>query len=749
MLPVQAEEEAEKANSIDEIHISASPLATDINHDSPFHFQRFTSEQINKSTANTLSDFLAASATGVSLSHAQNNPLQPDFNIRGFSASPLLGSSPGAVVSINGVRINEPFGDTVNWDLIPTSVLNSANLLAGANANFGLNVLGGILALETVNGFDDKSSSASISSGSFGRSTANILHRDHNERWGYAFALDGFKEDGWRDYSPSDAYNAYGSLSYRENKYSLDITALAGKSELHGNGTSPEDLLDQRRQAVFTHPDITENDSLLLIAKQNYQLSSGSNTSSIKGNVFFRQNTTDSFNGDGSEFEECDAPNDSFLCDEDDNPLTDQNNNVIDENFDAVNNRSTRKQKSWGGTLEYSRSFFLFNTIHNSITGVDYYRGDTDFSSSVELATLNENRSTSISGIYYPNGITLIDSTIDTKSFYFLDNFSIFSDSTIELSLRYTSNTISTRDKSGQTPELTASHKFKRLNWGVGFSHMIDKNLTFYSNIHQSSRTPTPIEFACSHPDAPCTLPNTFLADPPLDDIVARNIEMGLRYSNPNKLTWEIHSFFTKVYDDIIFQTTGGVSSNEGFFSNATDTQRVGLSGLIEKKINQLTLSANYSWLAATYEDNFFVSSPNHPYAINDRIIVNKNDQMTGIPEHTLNMSFEWQMTEKIRWELHSHLESGVFLRGDEGNLDSKTNSIINSDIISDFAIYYQVSSKISASLAINNIFDTEKESFGIYGEPDEVIPTLSDENSRFLSPNEPRGVWAGIRIIW
>ncbi|MGI1678463.1 MAG: TonB-dependent receptor plug domain-containing protein [Cellvibrionaceae bacterium] len=748
--PVIADISSTDDQKIDEIYITTSPLnGSDVDVGTPFHIQHFSQNELSQYPSNSLANFLGNNAAGVSLSQAQNNPLQPDLSIRGFSASPLLGSSPGAVVSINGVRINEPFGDTVNWDLIPTELLDSVSLLSGANANFGLNALGGVLALKTINGFSQNPSSASISSGSFGRSAANILHSGNDGRWGYAVALNGFTEDGWRDYSPSDAYNAYGSLSFKDNRYSFGLTALAGQSELHGNGTSPEELLREDRTAVFTHPDITENNSLLLIAQQQYDLSKGNTKSSLRGNLFFRQNTTDSFNGDGSEFEECETPNDDFLCDEEDELLIDQNNNFIDEGFDAINNRSTREQKSWGGTVEYARALSLFDSVHNGIVGLDFYRGDTDFASSVEIAELNTNRSTTISGIYYPDGATRLDSTIDTKSIYWLDSFSILPSSTVELSLRYTTNKISTRDRSGEAPELTASHRFKKLNWGIGFNHSYDDNLTLYSNIHQSSRTPTPIEFACSHPDAPCTLPNTFLADPPLDDIIARNAELGLRYQNQNNLSWEINSFFTKVYDDIIFQTTGGVSSNEGFFSNATDTQRIGFSGLIEKKINQLTVSVNYSWLRATYKNDFFVSSPNHPNAINDRISVNKNDKLTGIPEHIFNISIEWNMTEKIRWMFDTRMESGVFLRGDEGNLDDKTNSTINSDIISDLAIHYDMTPSISTWINVNNVFDIEKESFGIYGEPDEVIPTLSDENSRFLSPNEPRGIWAGIKIRW
>ena len=98
----------------------------------PASVQSATAEQIQRAQALDLTDFLTRNFGSVSVNHAQNNPLQPDVNFRGFTASPLLGLPPGLTVYQNGVRINEPFGDTVNWDLIPLSAIGNVQLLAGA-----------------------------------------------------------------------------------------------------------------------------------------------------------------------------------------------------------------------------------------------------------------------------------------------------------------------------------------------------------------------------------------------------------------------------------------------------------------------------------------------------------------------------------------------------------------------------------------------------------------------------------------
>ena len=56
---------------------------------------------------------------GVALSSQTGNDFQLDFNYRGYVAGPVIGTPQGLAVYQNGVRINEVFGDVVNWDLIP------------------------------------------------------------------------------------------------------------------------------------------------------------------------------------------------------------------------------------------------------------------------------------------------------------------------------------------------------------------------------------------------------------------------------------------------------------------------------------------------------------------------------------------------------------------------------------------------------------------------------------------------------
>ncbi len=153
----------------------------------PFSVQSATAEDIERSQSLDLSQFLNRNLGSVTINEAQNNPLQPDIQYRGFTSSPLLGLPQGLAVYQDGVRVNEAFGDTVNWDLIPKSSISSINLIGGANTVFGLNTLGGALSITTKNGFTHEGHSLEVYGGSYERIVSTIESGGNNGTWGYYF----------------------------------------------------------------------------------------------------------------------------------------------------------------------------------------------------------------------------------------------------------------------------------------------------------------------------------------------------------------------------------------------------------------------------------------------------------------------------------------------------------------------------------------------------------------------------------
>ncbi len=732
----------------------------------PSSVQSATAEDLERTQSLDLTEYMNRSLGSVNINDAQNNPLQPDVQFRGFTASPLLGLPQGLAVYQNGVRINEAFGDTVNWDLIPKSAIHSINLIGGTSPLFGLNTLGGALSIETKNGFNSTGNSVEISYGSFDRLQGSISTGGNNGTFGYFLTGTYFDENGWRDFSDSDAKNLFGTLSWRSENSTLDLILAHGKSHLQGNGPAPVELLAIDREAGFTFVDITENDMNLIDLEGTHWMN---DNIQLSGNIFIRWNDTDSFNGDGTAYvgcsdvgllfqeddvdpeaggdpEECDVAADHAGA----TPIEDQNGLTVNEDFNAINNISQRDQKSYGGSFQLTFLQDLFARANQLIVGAGYFRGDANFASQVEVASLLENRFTTRTGRFIPDDRVQVDTSTNTWSIYFTDTLSLTDTIDLTLSGRYNDTKVKTRDESGLTPELNGDNSFNRFNPAIGLTWQAMDNLNVYASYSESSRAPTPVELACADPDAPCSLPNAFLADPPLDQVVAKSFEGGLRGNYADMINWNFGLFHTINKDDIIFQSTGGTTGNVGFFDNVGDTKRMGIELGINGDYGQINWFLNYSYVRATFDTPFLSNSPTHPLADDNGLIqVEVGDHIPGIPEHTLKVGADYAFSDAFSIGADMTYNSGVYLRGDEANLLDTTDAYA----VVNLHAQYHINKVVTVFAKINNLFDTDYETFGILGEPDEVFdgsspgfsPAMSDP--RFLGAGAPLGGWLGIRV--
>jgi iron complex outermembrane receptor protein len=726
--------------------VIVAPYGGEVDRDLvPANVQRVNQDDIDRLQPLDLSDLLNRSFGSVNINQTQNNPLQPDLNFRGFTASPLLGLPIGLSVYQNGVRINEPFGDTINWDLISPAAIADVQIIAGANPVFGLNTLGGALSVRMKNGFNFHGTDATAIGGSFGRQDFVAESGGNNGTWGYYANADYFQEDGWRDFSASNALRLFSAASYRGEGATLDLSLSYADTKLRGNGSAPAELLAEDREAVFTYPDITQNKLTQLIFEGTRDISSATQ---FAGNAYFRDVRTQSFNGDSTNFGERDLDGEEFLiADEDDavaDFVRDQNGDLIpaeidDQELNAINNISTRLQKGYGLSGQLSFNSKLFSRKNALITGVAWSRGKTDYSSLVEVASLTEDRATTRTGILAPEFGTAVDSHVDTSSVYFVDTLSLTDRLAWTLAGRYNDIRTKLRDRSGITPELDGDHSFSRFNPSTGLAFKLPQDTSAYASYGESARAPSPVELACASEDAPCNLPNAFLADPPLKQVVARNFELGLRGKTAS-LHWNADYFYTLNRDDILFQTTGGAQANVGFFQNAADTRRAGLELELSQTISRVSWSADYSYVKATYEDAFIVDSPNHPLAAG-ALLVSKGATIPGVPRHQANLSLDVSVTQL--WSLGGdvNLRSGVYLRGDEANLLDKTDSFAVFNLHSQF----QLGERAILLARIENVFDKKYETFGILGQPQEVFPSFTDP--RFFGAGPPRGAWVGVKV--
>ena len=730
----------------------------------PANVQRALTEQLQRSQSFDLTDFLNRQFSSVSINHAQNNPLQPDFNFRGFTASPLLGLPQGLAVYQNGVRINDPFGDTVNWDLIPMSAIDSVQLLAGAQPVFGLNTLGGALSMQMKNGFNYQGTQAELYDGSFGRLASSVQTGGNNGRWGFYGDADYLQEDGWREDSKSQALRLYGAVSRHESDWTADLSAAYANTELRGNGATPVELLAIDRAAVFTHPDVTENEHAALVLEGSRTLS---DTLRISGNAFYRQLNTDTFNGDGTVFEACELDDGEFLVeeghcpaagDDDSRPVLDLEGEPIPANIDgselnAVNNIGRREQESYGGSAQLGVQAPLFGRENNLTLGVAYSTGRTTFDSAVEVASLLEDRATSRTGIFAQEFATALSSELTSASVYFLDTLSLSDSVAVTMSGRYDDTRIELFDRSGENPELDGQHDFDRFNPAVGVTFQLGPKMTLYGSYGESTRAPSPVELACASEDAPCNLPNAFLADPPLEQVVAKSAEIGLRSEGSEGLRWHVGGFYTINRNDIVFQTTGGPQANVGFFDNVGDTLRTGIELSLSQRLQRLSWSFEYSYIAATFDDAFIVHSPHHPIFADEpdspaivgaeKLLVTAGSDIPGIPRHQANLGVDYSLNDRLELGADVVVRSGVHLRGDEANLLDRTDGYA----ILNLRAAWHVTDNVLLFARVENVFDEDYETFGVLGDPGEVFEDFTDP--RFLGAGPPRGAWVGARVKW
>jgi len=772
----------------------------------PYPVQHRQLEELDALRHESVANLLQQGFASVSLNDAQNNPLQPDLQYRGFTASPLLGLAQGMAVYQDGVRINEPLGDAVSWDLLPQSAIQSVTLSGGANPLFGLNAIGGSLAVTMKDGFTSDGASFSMSAGSFGRRQGNVEIGGNDGNFAWYLNAELFDEDGWRDHSASEAMNLYGSLAWRFADSEVTVAYQQGDSDLTGNGASPVELLALNRAAIFTGPDITANDLDMLSLDFTHQLS---NKLTLSGTLFTRHSETTSFNGDGSEFAVCEFAGGDVLIegieeddleelgfDDDDvcegqfadaDALEDFLNNAAllageDEEFsiedfddelsgtgiladDAINNLSTRKQRSFGADLQWTLQDELFGVPAQLVWGAAYYSGDSAFDAVLELSDIDPiSRLTSGfgTGTFVDSEATSIDTENKSSSLYVTSTFDMSDAIALTLSARANRTDVVLRDRSGLRPELNGNHRFQRVNPAAGLTWQVHTDHNLYANLSQASRAPTPIELACNEGvfdlavqfaiergedpddvDFECRLPNAFLADPPLEDVVTTNFELGSR-GVISDLDYSLGVFHATNRDDILFQTTG---RQTGLFANVDKTRRQGIEASLSGQISDLFWQANYSYIDASFQDDFEVLSPNHAFADDEgEIQVRSGDAIPGIPAHQFKLLGQYQIGEKFQFGFDLIANSDQQLRGDEsGQLSSVDGyGLVN------ISASYSLSPEMLLFARIDNLLDEDYETFGLLGEePGELeVPIIEDLTvPRFLGAAAPRAAFLGFRL--
>ena len=216
------------------------------------------SSQIEQTRSPSVVKALAQQTPSVTINEVAGNPFQPDVAFRGFDASPVSGTPQGLAVYQNGVRINEAFGDIVNWDLIPTAAVRSIDVISN-NPAFGLNALGGALSVQMKDGFGFQGTTIDVMGGSYGRLQSSLQWGKQVGDYAVYGALEAVRDNGYRNSSPSLIRRFYGDVGYKGDSSELHLNIGAADNAFGATATAPIELLDQSWSSVYTTPQTSHN----------------------------------------------------------------------------------------------------------------------------------------------------------------------------------------------------------------------------------------------------------------------------------------------------------------------------------------------------------------------------------------------------------------------------------------------------------------------------------------------------------
>ena len=764
----------------------------------PANIQIFDSKDLRNQPGVTFADQLINNAQGVTFSETQGNPWQPDVMFRGFSASPLAGTPQGMSVYVDGVKVNEAFGDTVHWDLIPNFAIQNMQVVPGSNPVYGMNTLGGAIAIQTKDGRNNQGAALEVEGGSWGRKRALAqfggVSKDGSVD--YFFGAQNIDEDGWRKHSPTHINQTFGKIGWQNESSKLDLSYIGAYNNMIGNGLTPIDMLGSDRTGIHTTPDQTKNylnhfalngahwlNKDVMMSGNTYYRTSNRNTLNGDANDDFKDYTTTGASTSSSAKGGVDS---AGFC----RPRgSDSLGDAYDEEACApgILNRSRIKQRNLGFNLQAAFNQDIFKMKNLFISGVSYDLARTKLTQTEQISDVDGGTAgafttgTGATGGTDIAGGTWFDSArrpinldddieLDvllggrsrTASLFATDTLSLNSQWHFTASARYNHTKVKNRDHIRTGDEsLSGDHNFNRVNPSLGLTFTPYDNLSVFGTYSESNRAPTSIELGCANPARPCKLPNAMASDPPLDQVVAKTYEGGLRGKLTESLKWNASIYRTMNHDDIHFINSSTNSGALGYFDNIGRTKRQGYDLGLAGTIDKFFFRAGYSFISAKYDSDIQLLNEVNSASDDDVVNVRKGNYLAGIPKHQFKLRAQYEILPK--WLIGTNVVyfSDQFVHGNENNAHQANTENCTEDgnrscpgklsgyTVVNLDTQYDAGQGWKLFAKAVNIFDKEYYSSGRLAES-YFSPTgtwgTDDRGVTGVVPGAPRAAWVGLR---
>lgn len=733
-----------------------------------------------QSYTDTAEDVLQQRVPSVVIDDLQGNAFQTNIQYRGFESSPVDGVSQGLAVYENGVRINESFGDIVNFDVLPEVAMKSMSIISG-NPVYGLNALGGALTIQMKNGFTYHGADMTVSGGSYGRAQGTLEIGQQSGNWAVYWGGERITDDGYRDFSGSQIRRMYGDLGFKNDRVEMHLNLTAANNDVGVTAAAPIQLLNLSWKRTFTSPQTTNNKVLMPSFNATVKLNPHW---SLNGVLYYRRFEQSHVDGNVTDAAPC-SDNSNYLC-VDGDPAYDQNGNRMPSEVNGKPGQgeldyTSQTANSWGTSLQAVNKTTILGRHNQFLIGSSYDYGDVRFDSSAELGVFKPKFVVAGTGLFFADDPSNPDSaannlgprSLDTKNtyvgVYFSDTYDLTDRLTATVGGRYNYAKIQMTDLTGLDPFLNGTNTYTRFNPDAGLTYKLTPHASLYGGYSEANRAPVAAELACADPNHPCLIESFLTADPHLKQVVAHTWELGVRgdrhnvWQSHDQLQWGVGLFRTENTDDIIpeYSSTAG----RGVFVNGGNTLRQGIEANIAYQTQKWRAYANYAYIRATFESNMILASANNPYADPNLcpggsgdtacIAVHPGDYMPGIPKNRFKIGGEYWVTPK--WKIGSDIlaVSSQYLYGDESNQNKQLPGYMTVSLHTS----YQITPRIQLYALANNIFDVH---YGVYGtffdtgagnEGAAADPKLGANfftNPRSITPGPPAVIYAGAKIkLW
>jgi iron complex outermembrane recepter protein len=656
-------------------------------------------EALRATGAVTLQDALRR-LPGVTTADQQGNSFQMDLSLRGFQGTSVTGVPQGISVFVDGVRVNEPTVEEINFDLLPLDDIERIELIRGPGAIFGRNTLGGVLNIVTRRGAEIREIVPEAEWGSFGRQKYRLRVGGTEGPFDYYVSGTYFTEDGWRDATASRLGKLFARIGFRQGGTDVSLSYQRAQNRIEQAGSLPESELDHHRTRNFTAGDFFAPLMNMVTLNLNQQLSE---QWALAATLFVRTLDTQQFNV-----------------------------NLVGDNARSFTSTATA-----GGTLEAVHQTTVVGRSNRLVLGAEYAHADA------RVRVFQET----------PEGQREIDSDVrdelTTIGGWVLDTFEVGRNLLVggdQLVLTggarfdYVRDAIGDRTPNPDIPSSAGTHTFTRITPRFGINYNPMPRLNFYFSYAEGFRAPAFLELTCASPATICPgLQAGTAADPPLKAVTVRTYEVGMRAQPWPWLEASLALFRSDVQDDIYsVAPTGTVGL---FFQNVGNTRRqgieVGLRGRYERLLEPWI---NYAYTDATFRDDLFLGTPRVTADCSTppcTEFVRKGNRLPLVPRHRINAGVDTHLTDWLTLSLSGGYVGRQWLRGDEANVERQLGDYV----VLNASLTARVRA-LTAYIAVNNLLDIEYETFGTFA------PNPRAEGSpvqRFLTPAPPINFQGGI----